>query len=627
MIMNKLKLFIALAFFICLRQGLYAYSFTVDGFYYSIISMEDRTVSITNIDGSTPSYSGNIIIPSTVTYLDNTFTVSTIGYRAFYNCDNLYSVKISRSITTIGEGAFYGCSHLIELVIPSNVIEIGSDLIYKCYNLKKLIIEDSPETLNVGSYHSAFGESALEYVYLGRCLSYDLTTSTPLYPPFSGSTIQKIETGDYVYEIPQHCFIGCKYLREVILSNRTECIKKQAFYDCKSLERFVFPECLTSIESYAFSGTYFKECVFLSKTPPSGIENVNSELMMVPGDVISKYCSCYSYPSEIYPNVDLYFTGTITADVYNSIVSSIDKNNIRTIGFYKAELDPSLTVDVLKKDINPNCVFLVPKSSVRGKNIVEIFSSLSYKTKSVEIDGRKSFQCPVEIQSEEIKLSYYPTLYADGSNGWETISLPFDPSSIIASEKGSIVPITTGSSGNFWLRQYVGSSDDAVYFASTSDGVMKANTPYLIAFPGGKMGKGSLEGQTITFKAKNVTIPVTTIPSIQKNGYTFVGNYDTTADEGGGWTLNAEGNAFVWSETVGDKPFSAYFKSEAPAAGASALRMSFGQMDNATGLEQNMADLIDHADEAVYTLDGRKVNTKDLKPGLYIKNHKKMMVR
>lgn len=327
---------------------------------------------------------------------------------------------------------------------------------------------------------------------------------------------------------------------------------------------------------------------------------------------------------KCYPIVSNMFIDNVSVGTYLESLAGTDRSVVTSVGLYGGVVDEMLEF-ILKEGMNPNCLYLLPSNTnLGGENIVK------YDLATADIvKFDKNYNCsnPLEINVNEVELSFTPSVWADGQSGWEVITLPFEPTSIEASVSGSIVPITTNSTGNFWLRQYVGSSDDAVYFASTADGVMKANTPYLIAFPGDKMGKGSLEGQTITFKAKNVTIPVTTIPSIQKNGYTFVGNYDTTADEGGGWTLNAEGSAFVWSETVGDKPFSAYFKGEAPAAGASALRMSFGQMDNATGLEQNMADLIDHADETVYTLDGRKVNTKDLKPGLYIKNHKKMMVR
>ena len=62
------------------------------------------------------SKSGDLIIPSTISYNGTTYNVTSIGDRAFYYCSGLTSVTIPNSVTSIGEGAFYECSGLTSIV-------------------------------------------------------------------------------------------------------------------------------------------------------------------------------------------------------------------------------------------------------------------------------------------------------------------------------------------------------------------------------------------------------------------------------------------------------------------------------------------------------------------------------
>ena len=56
--------------------------------------------------------SGDIVIPSNITYKGTTYSVTSIGSYAFQDCSSLTSIEIPSSVTYIGNRAFYNCSSL-----------------------------------------------------------------------------------------------------------------------------------------------------------------------------------------------------------------------------------------------------------------------------------------------------------------------------------------------------------------------------------------------------------------------------------------------------------------------------------------------------------------------------------
>jgi hypothetical protein len=87
-----------------------AYDFEVmnaDGviIYYNYIN-DGKELEVTGTYGS---YSGSVVIPEEVTYMNRTRKVTSIGERAFASCSGLTSVTIGNSVTRIGESAFLWC--------------------------------------------------------------------------------------------------------------------------------------------------------------------------------------------------------------------------------------------------------------------------------------------------------------------------------------------------------------------------------------------------------------------------------------------------------------------------------------------------------------------------------------
>lgn len=96
-----------------------AVTFSVDGINYNLLSSKDLTCEVIAGD-----YSGDIVIPETVSYGNREITVLNIADQAFYKCAGITSVKLPNTIRVIGKNAFFGCSGLTSLSIPGSVSQI-----------------------------------------------------------------------------------------------------------------------------------------------------------------------------------------------------------------------------------------------------------------------------------------------------------------------------------------------------------------------------------------------------------------------------------------------------------------------------------------------------------------------
>ena len=102
--MKKLFVFLfSLILSVVFSTSALAYDVKVDGIYYDIFS------EIAWVISGEEKYSGEVVIPSSITVEGKEYTVASIGYRAFNGCSGLTSVTIPNSVTSIGEDAFAYC--------------------------------------------------------------------------------------------------------------------------------------------------------------------------------------------------------------------------------------------------------------------------------------------------------------------------------------------------------------------------------------------------------------------------------------------------------------------------------------------------------------------------------------
>ena len=207
-----------------------AHDFEVDGIYYKINGNE-ATVTYRG-NSYTYEYSGNVIIPASVTYNGTTYSVTTIGNAAFYECSGLTSVTIPNSVTTIEGLAFYGCSGLTSVTIPNSVTYIGGEAFAQCSGLTSVIVESGNPKYDSRNNCNAIIETATNKLIAG-CMSTIILNS--------------------VTAIGGNAFNGCSGLTSVTIPNSVTTIDGWAFSGCSSLTSINIPNSVTAIGYGAFS--------------------------------------------------------------------------------------------------------------------------------------------------------------------------------------------------------------------------------------------------------------------------------------------------------------------------------------------------------------------------------------
>lgn len=304
------------------------------------------------------------------------------------------------------------------------------------------------------------------------------------------------------------------------------------------------------------------------------------------------------------------------------------KTATKAAGTFYGAPDDIFAVDISGAGITaatsaePNCLFIIGngEDSPIGVGNTIVKSGSSYTATNIELTDGNDFYSPVDFTASNIEFTYYNDRWADGTNGWNTIMLPFDVTSVTANGT-DIDWFHSGSETNkqFWLKKFVSDDPGVVNFGFADE--MKANTPYIIALPGNHWGaEYDLSGKDIKFIGQDVTVHKNgEMQSVTGTNYRFIGTTvtDATSDI---YTINATGNKFETDN--GCAPFRAYFKSGTYDSTVSSL--SIGNGGGTTGIE-TMSDVRSVMSDVWYDLQGRRVENPT--KGVYIKNGRKVVIK
>ncbi len=294
-----------------LQAMAYEFSYTHQGktLYYNTTS--DSTVEVTyyvNNNNNDVYVSGDLVIPSTITCNNTTYSVTSIGYHAFLCCSDLITVSIPNSVTSIGEFAFESCDKLTSVNIPNSVTSIERGVFRGCSDLTSVTIPNSVTSI---------GEFAFEYCYsltsvnipnsvtsIGKTAFYGCGGLTSVSIPNSITSIGN-ETFEYCYSltsvtipnsvtsIGDDAFKYCSRLTSVTIGNSVTSIGEFAFSNCDSLTSVSIPNSVTSIGWGAFSGCRGLTSVSIG----SGVTSIGENAFYYCRVLASVKCSAPTPPS------------------------------------------------------------------------------------------------------------------------------------------------------------------------------------------------------------------------------------------------------------------------------------------------------------------------------------------
>lgn len=101
-------------------------------------------------------------------------TATSLGIECFYNCYSLKKVKLGDNITTIPQSAFNGCDALEEVVLGSSINSLESNCFYSTKNALKRVYITAPAPPAVGSAPFYSPSSVTLYVPEYAMVSYKL---------------------------------------------------------------------------------------------------------------------------------------------------------------------------------------------------------------------------------------------------------------------------------------------------------------------------------------------------------------------------------------------------------------------------------------------------------------------
>lgn len=204
----------------------------------------DKTDNSSITAANKTGYSGDVVVPNSVSYQGISFDVTALDEKCFYSASNLESVVLPEGITTIPAYAFNSCSNLNHIDIPSSVKEIATYAFIYCSKLDQVDLPVGLTTLGIRSFQNT-GISSINLP--------EGVTEIPQYC-FYGTPLTSVILGDGITSLGSNCFQSCSKLQSVKLPAHIKTLPSSIFYGCSSLSEIVIPEELSKIETSAFYG-------------------------------------------------------------------------------------------------------------------------------------------------------------------------------------------------------------------------------------------------------------------------------------------------------------------------------------------------------------------------------------
>jgi len=320
--MTKMKTFISstlLLLAVLLPATVAAYDLEVDGICYDVNGSE-ATVTYREMyydHGAVPryhsDYTGDVVIPATVTHDGITYrvtaighhafnycgvtgvtvpnTVTAIGHMAFSHCYQLTHVFLGISLTSIGGYAFEECRELTSVNIPNSLHAIDSGAFYDCTSLASVTMGNSVSSIGELAFDGCSGLSSISFpeslVSIGngafsRTAWYEsqpvgLVYAGPVAYKYKGEMPQgtSIALKENTVAITDGAFYQCEGLTDIFIPNSVTTIGQAAFYGCTALETITIPSSVTTLACGALEECTGLTDVYCNIPDPAKVKKSN----------------------------------------------------------------------------------------------------------------------------------------------------------------------------------------------------------------------------------------------------------------------------------------------------------------------------------------------------------------
>lgn len=309
----------------------------INGIYYNL-KADTKSAEVTY---GTNKYSGTVTIPSSIKNNGVTYSVTSIGYRAFDFCKSLTSVTIPNSVTNIGNEALDYCTSLVSITIPNSVTSIGHKAFYGCSSLSSVTIPNSVTEI---------GQSAF-----GGCSSLPVIGNLRYAGTFLVEAVDKKQSSYSIKEGTRYIGMGafehCTSLISITIPSSVTRIDAWAFNDCTSLTSVR----MTDIAAWCkivFSGNPFSNPLYYAHNLYLKDKLVKD--LAIPNSVTSigeySFYNCSSLTSVTISN-SVAAIGSSAFNNCSSLTSVNIPNSVASIGIYTFYGCSSLTSVIIPNSV------------------------------------------------------------------------------------------------------------------------------------------------------------------------------------------------------------------------------------------------------------------------------------
>jgi len=235
------------ALLLLLPAAAMGYDFAGDGIYYYVMN---GNAIVTN-NGQGGCYSGDVVIPETVSNGGMTYPVTAIGSEAFYGCRGLTEISLPNTISSIGKWAFCSCSGLTQITVPDAVTIIDQNVFYGCTGLRTVILGKSVTTIENDAFRECYGLAQInipasvtsigDYAFdsctgIKTVIFEAVNCNDPIwFSAFTDSQLDTLILGYRVQRIPAFLAAGQTQLKSIIIPKSVTSIGDFAFHGCSQL--------------------------------------------------------------------------------------------------------------------------------------------------------------------------------------------------------------------------------------------------------------------------------------------------------------------------------------------------------------------------------------------------------